>query len=475
MEDLGSWSKRIEKGGDLKKFVNVDWNLEVGYLTACNWKKRDGPALLFDKIKGYPEGFRILTSAIQSPRRVAALLNLPPGRPDRELIQILRKKARSWEENLEAFAPTVVTNGPVLENIQAGGDVNVLQFPVPLWHEKDGGRYIGTGNAVITKDPDNGEVNLGTYRVMVHDKKTLGIHISPGRHARIHCENYQAKGKACPMLVSVGHHPLIFIVAGQQFPAGTEYSYAGAMQERPIEVITEEVTGLPMPAHAEIVLAGWCPPDKALPEGPFGEFTGYYASGVRPDPIIEVERVYYRNNPILLGSPPGRPPNETSYYNMLVHSAMLHNELEKSGVPDVTGVCTHDLRTFLITVSLKQRYAGHAKQVALLASELGLSGGIGPKYVIVVDEDVDVTDIKEVLWALLTRSDPDEDIDILRRLHSTPLDPAIRKPVKAFFQSRAIMDACKPFEWIKEFPEAIEFSPELKSRMTEKWGEEYQL
>lgn len=472
MPDLRLWLEKTEKAGELKKYEGADWDLEVGYLTARNWLRDDAPALLFDKIKGYPAGYRVLTSSIRVPSRISSALNLPRGKSPKELLQILRGKVRDWNAKLKRFGPREVKSGSVLENVQDKNNVDVLKFPVPLWHEKDGGRYIGTGGVVITRDPDTGEVNLGTYRVMVHDKKNLGIYMSPGRHGRLHLEKYHARKKPCPVALSVGHHPLIFIVGGQQFPRGMEYNYVGAMQGKPVEVITEEITGLPIPADSEIVVAGWCPPGKAKIEGPFGEFTGYYASGARPSPVMEVERVYYRNSPIILGSPPGRPPNETSLYHMLVHSATLYNELEKSGVPDVTGVCSHEWRNFLIAVSIKQRYAGHAKQAALLASELAATGGIGPKYVIVVDEDIDVMNLKELMWALCTRSEPGKDIDIVRQVRSSPLDPAIRKPAEAFFTSRAILDACRPFEWITEFPEVVDFSPEIRKKMETRWGSE---
>ncbi len=471
MENLRAWLDKVDKAGNLKRFDNADWNLEVGYLTACNWKKRDAPALLFDNIKGYPQGFRILTSAVHAPSQVCSVVKTPHRGSDRNLIQALRKKFEIWDANIDKYEPRPVKEGPILQNIRSKDDVDLLLFPTPLWHEKDGGRYIGTGNIVITKDPDSGEVNLGTYRIMIQDKKTAGLYISPGRHGRLHIEKYHARGERCPVAVSLGHHPALFAVGGQQFPAGKEYSYAGAMQEEAVDVITEEVTGLPIPADSEIVIAGWCPPDKLLPEGPFGEFTGYYASGVRGSWVIEVERIYFRDDPILLGAPPGRPPNETNYYNMVVHSAILHNELEKAGVPDVANVCVHDLRNFFVTVALKQRYAGHAKQVAILASELASTGGIGPKYAIVVDEDIDVTDIKEVIWALCTRSDPAEDVDIIRRTRNSALDPALKKPAQGFFSSRAIIDGCRPFEWIKEFPEVIEFSAEIREKMASKFGD----
>ncbi len=471
MDDLRDWLGEVDRMGELRRIEGADWDLEIGCLTALNWKRRGGPALLFDKIKGYAEGFRVVSCCISAPSRVALTLGLPQGCSDREFLGALCQRLAQWEANLDKFAPKVVKSGPVLENIQSGDDVDLFRFPVPKWHEKDGGRYIGTGCAVITRDPDSGAVNLGTYRVMAHDGKTVDLQIKPGGHGWVHRQKYHARGEPCPMAVSVGHHPLIFQAACAPLPEGAEYQYIGAIRGEPVEVVEEEITGLPIPADSEIVIAGYCPPGKTRMEGPFGEFTGYYAGEQKEEPIIEVERVYYRNDPIILGSPPGRPPSDFSYNQNLWYSALLQRRLENIGLPDVKAVWFNEaVGAFLLTVSIKQRYAGHAKQAGLLASQLAGVGVTIVRYVIVVDEDIDVTDIRDVLWALCTRSDPDKDIDIIRGLPSTRLDPMTRKPATAFFASRAIIDACKPYEWINEFPEVIDFSPEIVGRVQEKWG-----
>jgi 4-hydroxy-3-polyprenylbenzoate decarboxylase len=384
----------------------------------------------------------------------------------------MQQKVTQWDGNLEKFAPRQVKGGPVMENAKSGKDINLWEFPTPKWHWKDGGRYIGTGHAFISKDPDTGEINLGTYRVMVHDERTLGFHIAPGKHGRLHMEKYHERGQACPIVLSIGHHPLAFCVGCVQFGDGTEYQYWGAMRGEPVEVIEEEVTGLPMPADSEIVIAGWCPPGKTRKEGPFGEFTGYYASGERQNPIIEVERVYYRNDPIILGAPPNRPPYNGSYYSNLLNSALVESNLRKMGVPEVQGVWTHEICGFwFIVVSIKQRYAGHAKQAAVVASE-AVRGG---RYVIAVDEDIDFTDLRHVIWAITTRTDPGVDMDVLHRMISTPLDPLARKPATAFFANRLIIDACKPYDWKNEFPETVTLEPGMVEKVKDKWGKHLEL
>lgn len=470
--DLREWLEKVNELGELKKIDGTDWELEIGCISDLNAKRKECPALLFDRIKDCSPGYRLVTCSLMSPRRVGLTLNLPNTASTVELLEILKEKLPEWESNLDEFPPETVKSGPVLDNVHSGNDVDLFEFPTPKWHELDGGRYIGTGDAVITRDPDTGEVNVGTYRVMVHDKKTVSLYISPGHHGRIHYEKYHVEGKSCPVVISLGHDPLVFGISCVEVPSGAEYQYIGAIKGSPIKVIEEEVTGLPFPATSEIVLAGWCPPDKTRVEGPFGEWTGYYASKERLAPIIEVERIYHRNDPIILGVSHGRPPSDAAYYQSVMQSSRVYSDLVKMGIPDVRAVWRNEVGgRLLFIVSIKQRYAGHARQAAFAIAQGSRVSAYMGRYVIVVDEDIDPTNIEEVIWALTTRSDPEKDIDIVRRAWSSPLDPMIRKPTNAFFNSRAIIDACKPYEWMDEFPQSIKTSADLVQRVKDKWGE----
>ncbi len=470
-EDLRAWLTKMNSIKEIRELTNVDWNLEIGCAAALAWKNRSSPALLFDEIPGYQSGYRVLTGSIRTNNRIATVLDFPLGYSDSELLEKLQATIPIWQSNLNKFPPQVVDSGPILQHVHSGDDIDLLEFPVPKWHELDGGRYIGTGHAVITKDPDTGAVNLGAYRIMVHDRATTGLWANPGRHGRMHYETFHSRGESCPVLVSVGHHPIFFGLACLPVAEGTEYNYIGAIRNEPVRVIREEITGLPMPADSEIVIAGFCPPGVSRSEGPFGEWHGYYATKTHPAPIIEVKRIYHRDNPIIHACPPGRSPADSAYWLAFVNSALLYNELVRAGVPDVRRVWVNLLGAqLMISVSIKQRYAGHAKQAALLASQLWI-GSYMNRYTVVVDEDIDVTDTHQVLWAMCTRSDPTTDIDICRRTRSSAADPTIRvKPAPAYFNSRAIIDACKPYEWIEDFPKVIEFNSEVVERVTQKLG-----
>lgn len=472
MLDLRTWLDEVKKAGELKVISGAHWKFEIGALSALVSAKKDHPALLFDNIPDYPQGYRVLACALTTPGRVALTFGFPGGPDHFQLIAAFRQKLPLWEKQLGEWKPQSIKASPCLSHIQQGKDINLLQFPTPLWCELDGGRYIGTGDAVVTRDPDSGEINVGTYRIMVHDEKTLGFFVAPGKHGRIHYEKYHARGHACPVAISFGHHPLVFAAAALEIPAGGEYGFLGAVRGEPYPIFTEEITGLPVPADAELVVAGYCSPGQTKAEGPFGEWTGYYASGQAPAPVIEVERVYYRPDPIILGVPNVNPAQAAyfRYYRGVVKSAMLHNELEKAGLPGLKSVAISEaFGEQWVVVSIKQLYAGHAKQAALLASQSRSSVHMG-RYAIVVDDDIDPFNTNDVLWAICTRSDPVQDIDILRRCWSSPLDPVIRRPAGAFHNSRGIIDACKPFEWKEEFPKEIRIDPGLERRVREKFG-----
>jgi len=467
--DLRDWLEIVDSIGELKKVDGVDWNLEMGTLAeifARQSKTGVTPAVLFDNVPGYPKGYRTLFAQNASFKRMALNLGLDMNLSNLDLVRAFRQKLVTHEP----IKHKVVSKGPILENVDSGDKVDLLKFPVPFMHELDGGRFIGTACLVTTRDPDEGWVNFGAYRGMVHDKNSMGLYISPGKHGSIQRNKYFERGKPCPVIVSVGQDPVLFMVSGNEIDYGvSEFDYAGGLKGGPIEVIEGKSTGLPFAANAEIVIEGWMDPKDRKTEGPFGEWTGYYASSSRPEPVIRVENIYYRNDPILCCARPGRPPSDYSIAKCMVKASLIWEQVEKAGVPDVKGVWCHEAGggRLLNIISIKQRYPGHARQAMLAASQVHAGAYLG-RYVIVVDEDIDPTNTFDVLWALASRSDPVESIEILRRCWSGPLDPRIH-PSKKGFNSRAVIDACRPFEWMKEFPPVAESSPELREKIYNKW------
>jgi 4-hydroxy-3-polyprenylbenzoate decarboxylase len=467
---LRDWLDRVDAIGQLKIVDGVDWRLEMGAVVDVLYREHPPypPALIFDRIKDYAAGRRALFGHFASPERIALTLGIT------EKFDHVLEFVRLYHERMKRSAPVPmaeVKTGAVQENAREGRQIDLLEFPAPLLHEKDGGRYIGTGHMVVTKDPDTGWVNVGAYRVMLHDRNTAGIYIGPGKHAGFHRQKYFSRNMPLPVNVVLGSDPLEWFAAACPVPAGVcEFDYAGGLRAKPVKVITSDITGLPYPADAEIVLEGEIRPGEVKQEGPFGEWPGYYASASHLEPFIRVKRVLFRNDPILSCSNPARPPHTGTLLRAITRSAHVWEEMEKAGVPDVRGVWSHEPgpRQFTV-IAIKQRYPGHAKQAGVIASQC-FSGGYQNRFTIVVDDDIDPTRIDDVVWALSTRCDPEIDIDILRRCWSSSLDPMIPPDSKVWLNSRAVIDACRPYEWMKDFPEVAETSPELRRAVLKKFG-----
>ena len=470
--DLRAWLDEVRSLDELRDVAHAHWKLELGAISELNVKKARPPALLFDHIPDYPPGFRVLTCSTASPARLSSILRLGVERDHNALVQKLRGRPATWQARAGEFAPVALTNGPVQQNVAQGGEVDLFKFPSPLWHEGDGGRYIGTGCMVVTKDYDSDWVNVGTYRVMIHDRSHVGLDMIPGKHGAIQYRKYMQAGKPFPVCIVVGADPLGYLVSGIEVPFGMcEYNYIGAILGEPVAVVHGALTGLPFPAAAEIVLEGWAAPGDERIEGPFGEFHGYYPGKAATAPAVKIERVYYRNDPIIVGSPPAKPPNDYSYSKAVMRSALLFDALAAAGVADVAGVWAHEIggaRMFNV-VAIKQRFAGHARQAGHILNQCGV-GAYMSRYTVVVDEDIDPSNLQEVMWAVATRRDPAIDIDIIQRGMGSKNDPmSIAYPYNAPFSSKAIIDACRPYDHLHDFPAVAEASKALQDEVRAKW------
>lgn len=472
-DGLRSFIRSCEAMGECITIEEADWELEIGGLTeAAAEFLNEPPMILFDKIRGYPEGFRILSLPFGSTKRFALALGLPTDRSKLELVRLAADKVK----NAEPLPPAVVEKGPVLQNVITGEAIDILRFPALYNRDKDGGRYIGTGDAMINKDPDSDFVNVGTYRIQIHEPALLGLNMSPGQQGKTICERYWRDGKSCPVVVTFGMDPRIFLVAHTKYPWGqSELDYVGGLMEMPLDVIAGPLTGLPIPAHSEIAIEGEVPPpdEESRPEGPFGEWTGYYSGGTKEtakqQPVIRIKAIYYRDDPILLNmSPlwPGAPDIALRY-----SAGLIWDQLEAVGVPDVVGVFAHN--AYFIVVAIRQRYAGHAKQAGLAALNCAAAARNG-RYIVVVDEDIDPTSIQEVLWAMETRVDPATDLEIINDCWSTPLDPRMppeKRRSGDHTNSRAIFYAVRPYVWKDDFPVANRGDPDFLKQIMKKYSD----
>jgi len=465
-KDLRQFIDLVDRLGALRRIEGADARFEIGGITEVAAGSPDCPALLFDSIKGYERGYRVFTNATTNVQRAALALGLSPTLRPLDALKAWMEKRKS----LKPLPPVVVQDAAFLENTLAGSDVDIARFPAPVWHRDDGGPFIGSGSIVVMRDPDSGWINASIYRVQVHGANRVTVQFDHGgRHGAIIAGKYWDRGESCPVAVVHGEDPALFIAGFEYLPHGTsEYEFAGAVKGAPIEVRAGPQTALPIPALAEIVFEGRLLPigEATLPEGPFGEFTGYYAAEARPGPVMEVTAIHYRDDPILLGSPPMKPPR--FHFGLPFRAATIWSNLEAAGITDVAGVWQH-VSQLMTVVALHPRYDGHAKRAALVAAAHSYMA----RLVVVVDDDVDPSNLADVMWAVATRCEPADGIDIVRNAWSSALDPRIPPADKArgvTAHSKAIIDACRPFAWRETFPRTSALSVDEVRAIEEKWG-----
>jgi 4-hydroxy-3-polyprenylbenzoate decarboxylase len=465
-QDLRDWLETIEKAGQLQKINGANHEEEIGGIVDIYQRHTGNKAVLFDEVPGYPKGYRVLANILTSVPRINLTLGLPAETSETGLVNFWR----GYMKNKATHAPTEVEKGLVMENVFGGNELDLLKFPTPKWHELDGGRYIGTGCMVIMRDPDSGWINYGAYRVQVHERNIATVMCSKGKHGDLIMRRYHERGEPCPIAVVCGMHPGLFMVAGLEIPYGkNEYDAAGGLLGESVDVIHGPRTGLPIPANAEIAFEGFVHPNDRRDEGPLGEWTGYYAGGLKQEPVIRVETLMHRNDPIIVGAIPGIPPDDDSFYRGSYRSGAVWNQLEAAGVPEVKGVWAHAAggSRLWLTVAIKQQYGGHAKQAGLIASQCH-AGAYANRVVVVVDDDIDPADIDKVIWAICTRFDPREGMEVLRGCWSTALDPMAYSPSDPR-NARIVIDATKPWARRDTFPVVVRSSKELDERVFAKF------
>ena len=467
--DLRAFIAAVAARGEVNTVTGAHWDKEIGAIADVLYREKveKSPMLVYDEVPGYAKGMRCLYGMLGSPLRLALAFGFDSALAGDRMAMLNHFRKRIKE--FKPIAPRMVNGGPVLENVANGDEVDLFKFPVPIHHEHDGGRYIGTACGVITRDPDTGRVNMGTYRVQAFGGNKCASYISNGKQGRIQRDKYLKAGRPCPMVIVVGIDPVSYLGARYTLADNVpELDWAGGLTGAPLDCIEGELTGLPFPARSEIVLEGECLPDETVGEGPFGEWHGYYAGGVRQEPVITIKRAYWRNDPILTCAASQKPPHSHLFERCFIRSAALLDSLEGAGIPDVKGAWLHQAgagRTFAV-VAIKQRYFGHAQQVGLVASQVNPVGYVG-RYIVVVDDDIDPSDIHDVIWAMGTRSDPKTDLTVLDKCWSSRLDTMVTGD--ALYNSRVVINACIPYERLGSFPRVAQTSRALAAEMRKKF------
>ncbi len=460
----------LEKNGELIRISQeVDWDLEVGAIGRRAYEM-EGPCLLFEKIKDYPGGFRISNGTTGTWSRVALAMGLAKHASIKEIYRV-------YEERLERKIPPRIVkkeNAPCKENLMIGDEVDLYTFPSPLIHEGDGGRYIGTWDIVVCKDPETGWTNWGMYRFMVHTKDWLtGWPQKTSQLAMIFKEKYLPKNQRMPVAIVLGADPISHIMATAPLKQQErEVEYAGGIRGEPVELVPCETVDLLVPAHAEIVIEGELMPDKIAPDGPFGEYPGYRSGTMCEGVAVEVKAITYRDNPIVTMISLGMPPDDASIAASLTAAVSMKKGLLRRGVPVTDVYVPPEGVTHLIVVGVKKG----GMEIARKVLDFFTARRVMTNKHIVVDGDVDVFNMGEVLHAFATKCHPGRGIAYEwyegRANSLTPFySPEERKKLKGV---SVVFDSTWPPEWprdivpVKASFETI-YSAEIQERIIKNW------
>ena len=489
--DLRNWIAALEAEDELHRIkAEVDWNLELGTIMRLAQGPGTGKALLFENIKDYnePESRcrRVFGCGLNSYRRIAMMLGLPPDTHPRELVKIARTLLAG------SIPPKLVATGPVKENILKGPDIDLYEFPSPHWNRLDGGRYLLTYGGCVTRDPVTGIMNVGIYRGMVAGHDAIPILMWRAQHIGHHFTAWENGGKSeMPIAVAIGWEPSLGFCAGSPVAKGVcEYDVMGAIRGAPVELVKCETVDLLVPASAEIVIEGYISDDPATyeSEGPFGEFTGYVSDLPTPRPTMKVTCITHRRDPILRGSLEGTLPgsySENSVMSSVQRAAIAWNILNGAGIPGILDVYAPPITNGVnIRVQIKKHYQGQPKQIA--AALWGNSAAqYRYKHVIVVEEDIDPAQDEQVEWALAHRVNAGEGgVVIFPGIFGSPIDPSTPLEDRDVAQlgtglwNRMLIDATRSWrnarrpEWGGErFPPTVRPAAADEARVKARWSE----
>ena len=447
----------------------VDWDMEAGAISrrVC---ELSGPALLFEKIKDYPEGYRIFAAPVGTYRRVAIALGLPADTPIKKIYDEYERR----EE--QAIPPVVVKKGPCKENIMTGDKVDLYRLPSPMCHDGDGGRYIGTWGFVVCKDPDSNWTNWGMYRFHVNNQWSLAMSPAPGSNlGMLFRQKFLPQKKRMPVAAVVGADPLSSIAASAGYPVGkSEADLAGSLQQAPVELVKCETNDLLVPANAEVVIEGEILPDVSSAEGPFGEYPGYRSMGFEPKLYCRVTAITHRNSPVLTMSNLGVPPDDSHVGGCLSTAVSVKKRVQRAGIPVVDCYVPPEGAAFMAIVSVKKGGNDIARQVG---DAIGRRRAWISK-IIVVDEDVDVFDMSKVIHAFSVKCHATRGIFLKNSAPGSgnPFSPADSAEEKnKSISAVAVFDCTWPLEWPqKDIPIKAAFdviyTPELRNKVLANWN-----
>ena len=472
-KSIRDYLQALDAAGMLRRVTApVDLKGEIGAICA-RALERNGPGILFENVIGYP-GQPLAANILSVDERVAIALGCEPEH------EAIYKAIRDGMTN--RLPSAILQTGPCKEEIYMGDAVDIYKFPTPWWHELDGGQFIGTTHAFISADPNTGVHNLGAYRVMIKDKKTLTVQIrgshplgekpksddrsGAGAGGLDHVLTNEQAGRPTPCAVALSMDPLLTMASGSPVPADAngfaEYEAAGAWRGSPTELVKCETNDLLVPANAEIIIEGEVVPNVRVREGPHGESNGFYVAHDQCF-LIDVKCITHRSNPVSYGlycwmveDYPRDLFRGASYQQRIIDYAELTN-IKQVQVAKVG-------RNGMVIISAKIRDAEDPKRIMEAAWATG-----GERWVVVVDEDCDVRSWTDVLWRVTAWADPKRDIiqgpERPQRSAEAEVDDPFEPPVNGLG-----IDATMHFKG-QQFNAINKVSPEMASRVARRWQE----
>ncbi len=445
--------------------AEVDPVHELGAVTARSLE-RQGPAIIFDNVKGYP-GKPVVVNLLSTIEQVALAFGTEP---DEEKIH------DRVVDGMDHRLPSVeVSDGPCQEVVVTGDDVDLDFIPTPVWHEFDGGPYLATTAGVVTRDPITGILNIGLYRAMIKDKQTLslsggvrGRQSSTGPGGGDHILSNEAEGRSTPVAIVMGTDPLVTLAAGSpvrpnagDLEGSMEYEAAGGWRGEATKLVKCRTSDLLVPADSEVVIEGEVVPHERTEEGPHGESTGFYGEN-KAAFIIKVKAITHRKDPLTYGLICQRVED---YPRQLLRSGSMQSRLiERTGMTNIREVYFPEVgRRGMLIVSADIQSKEEPRQImeAIWDTEAW-------RWIIVVDEDCNVRDWEEVMWRVVSAAEPDDHV-VLGRVF--PVEPRLRGEVDFTPPKRGVgVDATMKFK-DADFPPVNKVSRHLMERAASRWPE----
>ncbi|RQS43397.1 UbiD family decarboxylase [Burkholderia sp. Bp8986] len=466
----------------------VDWNLEIGAITRRCYET-GAPAPLFSHVKGLP-GFRVLGAPAgvsarvgQRMARAAISVGLPPSAGALDIVEAL-----SRAEDQLPIPPRRVQIAPCKQNVRIGDDVDLMALPTPLIHGGDGGRYLNTWGTIVARTPDGAWTNWSIARIMLRNRNTLVGIVSSQKHVgKIHAM-WRAAGKSMPFALSLGHDPVIPFFSGMPLRDGvSEGPVIGGYLGEAIDVVRCETVDLDVPASSEIVIEGHLSLDEVDEEGPMAEYPGYLIPDSRQmRPIYHVTAMTWRDNAILPIVAAGYPPEENHTCWGIGIAATVLAELRRSGWPVTACFVPFEAACHLlvVTVPVNWREISTYKSANEFARALGefvfgMRGGTVVPRILIVLDDVDPTDARDVLWAIATRVHPGDGELNFPHLSANPLNAFMKANEKlAMFTTKSVLNGLPSDDWSEnDVPMRADFStlyPDaLRQHIRDSWVSGY--